>query len=308
MIFVPIIVLLGVAFVFGGLEVAWLSLDRVRLRHRADLGNRRASQILAWDEAWPQANLVMAWTAQVAAAAALVLFASALAAHHAPFWVAPVAFIPVYVLFVHLLPRHAFRRLPFEPLARVWWVIVLAGSFWSALATPAAKLLRSVRAVPLSRPPAGRELMSVAASASGISSLELSMLRSVLDFRRLTAGELALPVGKIPSVDADCTLREALCDRRFADARHVLVLGADGLPLGAMACASAALSDAMDARAQSFARPLPSLASDLPAWKALGQLRRAPMPVAEVRNDGTGDLVGVLTEEAILARLLGKEV
>jgi len=308
MIFIPIIVLLGVAFIFGGLEAAWLSLDRVRLRHRADLGNRRASQILAWDDAWPQANLVMAWTARVAAAAALVLFASALSAYHAPFWLAPTVFTPVYVLLIHLLPRQAFRRLPFEPLGRVWWVIVLAGSFWSALARPAAKMLRSVKAEPLSRPPAGRELMSVAASASGISSLELSMLRSVLDFRRLTTGDLAVAVEKIPSVDADCVLRDVLRDRKLADVRHVLVLDAGGLPLGAVACGSAALSDAMDARAQSFARPLLSLASDLPAWKALTQLRRASIPVAEVRDGGTGALVGVLTEEAVLARLLGKEV
>ena len=53
----------------------------------------------------------------------------------------------------------------------------------------------------------------------------------------------------------------------------------------------------MTARAQSFARPLISFDSDLPALKALTKLRRAQTPVAEVRDVETGRFVGVITEE-----------
>ena len=99
-----------------------------------------------------------------------------------------------------------------------------------------------------------------------------------------------------------------LADRRVAEARHTLVMGADGVPLGAVECGVAALSGALTARAQSFARPLLSFSSDLPAWKALVRLRRSPTPVAEVRDDETGRFLGVLTEETAVARLLGQAV
>ena len=303
-----LVALFVVSFLFSGLEAAWVALDRVRLRHRADQGNKRAQQMLAWDTASPQADLVMMWTSRIAAAAAFVLLAFSLQQGGAPQWIAPVAFAAAYALLVQLLARQVFRRLPFKVLSRSWYLVTLAGSFWSLLALPTTVLLRRIKPEPLSRMPAGEELVSVAAQAPGISPLELAMLRSVLDFRRLTAGGLALPVERFPRADADQTLADLLADRKTADARHTLVIGADDLPLGVMSCASASLSGALGARAQSFARPLLTLPSDLPAWKALAKLRRAQTPVAEVRDEDSGAFLGVLTEETAVARLLGQAV
>ena len=305
----PILVaLFVVSFLFSGLEAAWVALDRVRLRHRADAGNKRAQHMLAWDAVAPQADLVMMWTSRVAAAAAFVLIALELQNDDVPAWIAPVAFAVVYALVVQLLARQVFRRLPFKVLSRSWYLVTLAGSFWSLLARPVTALLRRIKTEPLARLPAGEELVSIAAQAPGISPPELSMLRSVLDFRRLTAGGLALPVERFSRAEADRTLGELLTDRKTADARHTLVLGADGLPLGVMSCGAAALSGALNARAQSFARPLLTLPPGLPAWKALAKLRRAQTPVAEVRDDDSGAFLGVLTEETAVARLLGQAV
>jgi putative hemolysin len=303
-----LLALLVLSFLFSGLEAAWVALDRVRLRHRADKGDKRARQMLAWDAVSPRADLVMVWTSRVAAAAAFVLLATTLRENGAPVWVAPVAFSVVYAFIVQLLARQVFRRLPFKVLSRSWYLVTLAGSFWSLLARPVAALVARIKTEPLSRVPAGEELLAVAATAPGISPLELSMLRSVLDFRRLTAGSLALPVGRFSRAAADRTLGDLLADRGTADARYTLVTGADDLPLGVMSCGSAALSGALNARAQSFARPLLTLPSDLPAWKALAQLRRARTPVAEVRDEETGEFAGVLTEETAVARLLGQAV
>jgi CBS domain containing-hemolysin-like protein len=193
-------------------------------------------------------------------------------------------------------------------LSRLWWVVTPAGSWWAPLARPVARLLRGIKEDPLPRAPAAEELMVLAEKTEGISPLEQSMLRSVMDFRRLTAGSLALPVESFPCAEADRTLAEMLADRRLAEARQTLVLGADGAPLGAVVCGAAALSGALSARAQSFARPLLSFSPDLPAWQALARLRRSPTPVAEVREEETGRVSGILTEQSVMARLLGQEV
>jgi CBS domain containing-hemolysin-like protein len=301
-------VLLALAFVFSGLEAAWAALDRVRLHHRAARNEGRAVDMLAWDSVSPQVDLVMMWTSRVAAAASFVLFAYELSLLDAPAWLAPVVFVPVYAFVVQLLARQVFRRLPFKVLSKLWWLVSLAGSFWSLLARPAAALFRLVKLEPLSRAPAAEELVAVAESAPEISPLELGMLRSVLDFRRFTAGGLARPPGSFPHAPADTTLAELLAQRELADAGQLLVIGADGAPLGAMSCGAAALSGATNARAQSFARPLLSLPGDLSGWKALAKLRRAQTPVAEVRDEDSGELLGILTEESVVARLLGQSV
>lgn len=302
--------LLAGAFVYSGLDAAWQALDRVRLRHRADRGDRRARQMMAWAAVAPQADLVLAWTAHLLAAGALVALAAGLdqSGAGALAWAVPLVFLPVYALLVQLLARHVFRRLPFVVLSRLWWMVSLAGTLWAPLARPLARLLRSVPPDPLPQPPAAEELMALVAQTEGVSPLEREMLRSVLDFRHLTAGGLALPLNRLPRTGADTTLAEVMADRALAEARHTLVIGGDGLPLGVMSAATAALSGAAGARAQSFARPLLSLQSDLPAWKALAALRRSPTPVAEVRDPETGRFAGILTDQTVVARLLGQAV
>jgi len=302
--------LLAGAFVYSGLDAAWQALDRVRLRHRADRGDPQARQMLAWAAVSPQADLVLAWTSHALAAGAFVALAAGLPARPGGvlIWAAPLIFIPVYALFVQLLARHVFRRLPFVVLSRLWWMVSLAGAVWAPLARPLARLLRSIPPDPLPQPPAEEELMSLAAQTEGISPLESEMLRSVMDFRHLTAGGLAMPLSRMPCTGADSTLAEVMADRALAEARHTLVIGGDGLPLGVMSAATAALSGVATARAQSFARPLLSLQSDQPAWKALAALRRSPTPVAEVRDPETGRFAGILTDQTVVARLLGQSV
>lgn len=302
--------LLALSFIYSGLDAAWQALDRVRLRHRADKGDRRAKQMMSWEAVRPQADLVLAWTSHACAAGALVVLAAAISlqAGGAFAWLAPVIFAPLYAVFVQVVARQIFRRLPFVVLSRLWPLVTWAGLLWAPLARPTARLLRKIQAEPLPRRTASEELMALAEKTDGVSPLELSMLRSVLEFRGLTAADLALTVGDFPHAAADRALRELLSDRKSAEARHLLVIGADGLPLGAMSCGTAALSGAMSARAQSFARPLQSFADDLPAWKVLARLRRSQTPVAEVRDEKTGRFIGILTEQSVVARLLGQVV
>lgn len=301
------VLLLLLAFVFTGLDAAWQAMDRVRLRHRADKGDRRAKAMMAWEAVRPQADLVLAWTSHSCAALSLILLLTAWPGRTGMLLVAAV-FLPVYGLLVQVMARQIFRRLPFVVLSRFWWLVVLAGSLWSPLARPVARWVRRAGHDPLPRPSAPDELMAVAAQADALSPLEQSMLRSVLDFRGLDAGSLALPAESFACVAADRTLGDVLGDRAAADAKFTIVLGADGRPLGALSIADAALSGALSARAQSFARPLLLLSSDLPAWKVLAQLRRASTPVAEVRGVESGKFAGLVTEESVVARLLGPTV
>ncbi len=303
-------IFLFLAMVFSGLEAAWRSLDPVRLRHRALRGDRRAQQMMTWQRASPRADLVLAWTSRTLATASLIAFSSSFGAPSGGFfwWMAPALFILVYALVVRLGAGQVFRRLPFAVLSRLWWLVTLAGSLWSPLAHVFAHLLGAVRPDPLPHPPASEELLALVGEAGGTSPLEDSMLQSVLNFRQLTAGALALPVEYFDQAGADRTLAELLAERKLAEATQLLVVGADGMPLGAMSCGTAALSGALTARAQSFARPLLSFASDLPGWKALAQLRRSPTPVAEVYDVETGVLRGIVTEQTVVARLLGPAV
>lgn len=303
-------ILLAASFVFAGLDAAWQALDRVRLRQRADKGNKQARQIMSWEQARPQTDLALAWSSHALGAASLVSLAAGASAQAGGSlrMLVPLIFLPVYALLAQVLPRQIFRRMPFFVLARLCWLVELAISFWAPLARPAGRLLRRIKRDPLPRRPAADELLSMAEKIEGISPLEQSMLHSVLGFRRLTATDLALPVTGLPRVAADCPLGEMLVDRRLVETKRVLVMDAAGLPLGVMSCSAAALSGAMSARAQSFARPLLSFPDSMPAWKVLASLRRSPTAVAEVRDESSGVPAGIVTCESVIARLLGQAV
>ena len=310
MTFLLSVLLLVASAVFSALEAAWQALDRVRVRHRADKGNRLAMQMIAWEASRPQGDLALAWTSHALAAGSLAALVAGTTSRAGGefWWAAPLVFLPAYAVLARAVSRQIFSRKPFVVLSRLWWLAAFAGSFWAPLARPVASLLRRVKPSALPGPSAEERIMDLASQCEGISALERSMLRSVLDFRRLTAGGLALPAESFPRVPSDLTLAGMLGDRKLAEARHTLVVGADGLPLGVMSCGAAALSGALSARAQSFARPLLSLPEDLPAWKALASLRRSPTPVAEVRDEATGRLLGILTDQSVVARLLGQAV
>lgn len=304
-----IALMLGAA-IFCGLDAAWQTLDPLRLRHRADKGNSRATQMLAWRAVRPQADLVLVWTSRLMAAGALVILSAEITtwADGKFWWVAPMIFLPTYALFVQVMPRQIFRRLPFVALARLWWLMTLAGSFWAPFARPVAALLRFVREDTTPKVPVAEEIMALASQCEDVSLLERTMLRSVLDFRRLTALDLAIPLENFPQVQADVPLKEVLAERKAGTARHTLVMGADGSPLGVMSCGSAALSGSMEIRAQSFARAMLTFSAGLPAWRVLTDLRRASTPVADVRDEKTGYVIGVVTEQSVIARLLGEPV
>ncbi len=304
-----ILLMVGAA-VFCGLDAAWQALDPLRLRHRADKGNRQAAQMQAWRAVRPQADLVLAWTSQALAIGALIVLSADTAsyANGEYWWIAPLVFLPTYAVFVQAVPRQIFRRLPFMVLARLWWLVTLAGSFWAPLARPVAALLRRIREDGESRIPVAEEIMTLASHCKDVSPLERTMLRSVLDFQHLTAADLALPLEDFPQVTADVPLEEILSERRAGTARHTLVMGADGLPLGVMSCGSAALSGAMKARAQSFARAMQTFSAEMSAWRVLTELRRSSTPVADVREKGTGRMIGIVTEQSVVMRLFGEPV
>ncbi len=304
------VMLLTASAIFSGLDAAWQALDPLRLRHRADKGNRRAAQMLAWRAARPQADLVLAWTCRALAMGALVVLSveTATRASGKFWWAAPLIFLPIYVLFVQTAPRQIFRRLPFAILARLWWMVSLAGSFWAPLARPVAALLRKIRENAAPTTPVAEEIMTLAAQCEDVSPLERTMLRATLDFRRLTAGDLAVHLEDFPQVSADVPLGEVLSERVAGTARYTLVMGADGLPLGVMSCGAAALSGSMNVRAQSFARAMLTFPSRLSAWRVLKDLRRSSTPVADVRDEVTGRILGVVTEQSVVTRLFGESV
>ena len=308
--FVLSVLLLSGAFVFSGLDAACLSLDRVRLRARADKNDRRARQIIAWLESGSSPLLVLGWAANVFAALSLVALLAGADPSGGPafFCVASAGFVVVYAIAVQVVARQLFSRFPFRCLSWWWWLVVAVSSLLAAPARVVDRVLRRFRSKPFPEPPVASELLALAKKIEGISPLEQSMLRSVLDFRRLTAADLALPLSAFACVAADRPLASVLSQRPLAEARHTFVTAADGRPLGAMSCGAAALSGALSARAQSFARPLLSFTAPLPAWDVLVKLRRAPTPVAEVIDRDSGTTVGFLTEQTVVARLLSQAV
>ena len=106
LILVLLALLLVIAF-SSGTEVAMLSVNRYRIRHRASLGERRArllEKLLAQPDRWLGANLVILGLASVAASTVATLLALRTGEQHA-ITVMIVLLTLVVIVFCELAPK-----------------------------------------------------------------------------------------------------------------------------------------------------------------------------------------------------------
>lgn len=306
LLLVPLLALL--AFLYAGLASAVPGLDPVRLRYQARKGDRRARQLLACRQNAGEYGMALSLAAALCSAGALAILFWQAEQRLDPgaAWIAAAIYVPVQALLIDLGARQIFRRRPAVGLAGLWVMVAAARSLLSPVVRPLAGMLDKTASVPLSRPDAGEELLSVARLIPTVSPLEMRMIEGVLRFRSLRAADLAVSLRDLPTVEAEATLAEVVSRPGMLDRRHVVVMAADGRPLGAMNPGDALRSGATSARVQSFARPLLSMAGDLPAWDVLIKLRRGQTPVGIVHDESGEAILGVVTEDLVVARLLGQ--
>ncbi|HLQ13866.1 MAG TPA: CNNM domain-containing protein [Steroidobacteraceae bacterium] len=212
--FVLVLTLLGLLVVIAfssGTEVAMLSVNRYRVRTRANAGERRArilEGLLSRPDHWLGANLVILALAGVAASTVMTLLALRVSHPYAlPFMMG--ALTVVIIIFCELAPK-IYAAVHSEPVAlsaafiyRILLGVTFPALWFTNRAAYAFLRLFGVRAATHgAQALSAEELRAVVSESSPlIPARHRQMLLSILDLERVTVNDIMIPRHEIAGID-----------------------------------------------------------------------------------------------------------
>jgi Mg2+/Co2+ transporter CorB len=210
---ISLFVLLIVIAFSSGTEVAMLSVNRYRIRNRAQKGERSAKlleKLLAKPDDWLGANLVILAAASVFASAVATLLAQR-TGHPYAVPIVGAALTIVMIVFCELAPK-IYAALHPEPVALsssyVYRALVLIARpmLWvtNRLAYGFLRIFGVVRSMRADQTLSTEELRTVVAEAGPlIPARHRQMLLSILDLGSVTVNDIMIPRHEIASIDVD---------------------------------------------------------------------------------------------------------
>jgi len=316
--------LLVIAF-SSGTEVAMLSVNRYRIRHRASLGQRRAralERLLEQPDRWLGANLVILAAASVAASTVTTLLALRIGARIA----LPIAaglLMAVMLVFCELSPK-IFAALHAESVAlgsaSVYRVLLWVTGPVSAVANYIARgflrllgVTRSTRGAEGVQALSSDELRSVVAEASTlVPQRHRQMLLSILDLERASVNDIMIPRQEIAGIDISMSWDDILERLRHTphsrlpvyDGEFDRLIGVLHMKRVAQELARGTLT--RERLGEIAAAREPYFVPDgTPLTQQLGQFQRTRRRLAFV-VDEYGDIAGLVTLEDILEEIVGE--
>ncbi|MBK7250456.1 MAG: DUF21 domain-containing protein [Gammaproteobacteria bacterium] len=220
LLIVTLIALLAVIAFSSGTEVALLSVNRYRIRHRATAGNGRAralEKLLQKPDEWLGANLVILAAASVFASQVATLLAQR-SGHEMAVPLTGVALTVVMIVFCELAPKiHAAAHAESVALGSSYVYRVLVGLARPALWVTNSAAYGFLRLFGVARGTRGaqalspEELRTVVAEASPlIPPRHRQMLLSILDLERITVNDIMIPRQEIAGIDLDDSWEDIL--------------------------------------------------------------------------------------------------
>ena len=221
---VTLLVLLVIVAFSSGTEVAMLSVNRYRIRHRASTGSGRArtlERLLQKPDDWLGANLVILAAASVFASAITTILAERSGYRYAVPLALPLLTI-IVIVFCELAPKIYAAANP-EGVALhaagIYRVLVLVTrpALWltNTLAYGFLYLFGVARAVNTTQSLSADELRTVVTEAAPvIPARHRQMLLSILDLGRITVNDIMIPRQEISGLDVSESWEDILAQLR----------------------------------------------------------------------------------------------
>jgi CBS domain containing-hemolysin-like protein len=307
-----LVALLLVSFTFSGIEAGILSVNRVRLRHRVDLGDpaaRRLQRLLARPERLLVTVLLVTNLANLGAMMAVTHLAVSHFGRAAGYLLALAICLPLFAVGIESLPKSIFRRFPYRLLALLSRLISAADLLLSPLLFAGSLAARVVRGqLPEERKLfTGREdfkYLTIESERQGtISMTERKMIHGVVDFRAVTASDVMVPLASATTVKAAAPAHELLFLAHRDGIDRFPVTAPDGEITGVVNAFEVLLENPGASPVSRFQRRAITVPATEPAYSVIRKLRAARQRIAIVA-DPAGQPVGIVTHDALILRLV----
>lgn len=305
-----LILCLALSFLLSGLESAVLAVSRVRVRHAASAGDRRARGLLPLLEDRDALIGCITVANHLTNLAAFLLIAFPLI-HHASLWGYVLAFVlalPVFLIGLEVMPKKLFRSYPFRSMRSVSPLVHFVG-----LARPLFRAMARKRPADSSEVPSearqtrGREdLKSLAqelATQHQLSANATHLIERVLDYKKLRTADLMQPLARSIALAAEIPLTTALIVAREQNCTLLPVLGDNGSFIGLLDTTDLPPVIPPDRLVRHHMRTLDVIPASLPALHTLQRMRKSGRRLAIVVDERQQPL-GLITEERLLKPLM----
>lgn len=312
MIWVTIFCLFLISFLFSGIEAGILSVNRVRLQHRVKLRDRAAlklNRLLASPERLLVTVLVVTNLMNIGALLLLTQELESYFGDHG-YWVALVAFLPVYLFGLEVLPKSLFRRFPYRALAAFAEPLRVADTLLSPMHAIGWRVSRWIFG---RRPPEQQKLFVAkedfkyltfeSERVGTLTKEEREMIHNVVDFRGNTARDVMVPMDKVHTIDGHASLTELLNQSRATGFGRWPVVGENGKITGLIDVFDIALDSRRHGAVELFQRRILRVGEQDPAYTILRKMRAARISLAVV-EDGDSTPLGIVTSEDLVRKLV----
>lgn len=301
-----------VSFFFNGIESGLLSLDPVRLRQQVKDRKRpalRLDRLLKHPERLLVTVLLFTNAADILA---LVLLTRELVGSfgYLGFLLAFLIAIPVYLFVLSVLPKSLFRRFPIRALGRLASLLeIVSFVLWPVLELGSLlrRLLFGKRSGEHARLFAGREELKQITGQSeregSITATERAMIDNVVDFRRVKARDVMVPMSRVVAVRPNATIPEATELAQAANVDRLPVITEQGNATGLINVLDVLLDKGGDESLARYIRRIVLATEDEPAFRVVQRLRAARLGLAAV-IDRKNNLAGIVTIEDLIRRLV----
>lgn len=308
MIWLALAAALVLSFLLSGIESAVVSVSRVRVRHAADEGDRRAASLLKLIDDRDALLGAVTVANHLSNLAAFIIISWKLI-QALGYWGYGAGFLvalPVFLIGLEVVPKTLFRRYPFRLLRQLLPLVWVVGRF--RIPFRAIRQIRESDSSARDIATSGREdlkrLTATLAQQRLVAPSAAALIGRVIDFKRLKTSDLMVPLTRITAVPPELPARTAV---RLASERGfsaLPVLQESGGFSGVFETLSLPASLAADHTVRQHMRSAENTPGDGCALHALQRLRKRGRTLAIVTDPVTGKPEGIVTEEDLLGPLL----
>jgi CBS domain containing-hemolysin-like protein len=301
---------LTVSFLFSGIEAGLLSLNRLRLRRLARLGDPAAVRLERLLTEPARLLVTVLFVTSLSNITAILILVSQLVALWGPIgylWALIVAF-PIFLFVTEVLPKSFFRRFPYRALASIALILESTSRLLTPLMQIGSSISRNI--FRLQRPReifvAREDLKYVTSYVERmglLSSIERQMIHNVVDFRSVKVRDVMVQLDRVRFVPLEMPLPEVIRLSRETKFDRFPVVNDQNKIIGIVNILDLIVDQRPDAIARSYVRRILTVREEDPASTALRRLRAAPQGLACVQDEVGAD-VGIVSIEDLLNPLV----
>lgn len=297
------------SFILSGLESALLSISPARLRHQVKEGERKASHL---EKLLPRQQALLISILVINAAINLVAFAlvTRLTVDAFGSWGYLVAFLislPVYLIWIELLPKSLFKNLSTKALLRFLQLLLLIDILTRPFIYISRPILKLMSGKSNQSSHAARDeflrLTEILDREGVFESGEKKIIHQVLDFQTLPVSEVMLPLSRITAVPLEMPVSSVLDLARETDISQFPVISSKGDLIGIVDVLELLHSDITQGTVRNYLRKLVETSPDERSLDVLRRLRRAGLRIAVVHNEKKRPL-GLVSVDDMISHLI----